>query len=98
MASLKRIEELVNLLESKGFEADPDWIKGVKLNDIPGAERQTIELGIDHGMHISGQLRELSDSFFNSNRFLSVLLAEAAEQFDDAHEAWLEEMVARHKL
>ena len=98
MASLKRIEELVNLLESKGFEADPNWIKGVEIVDLIGAERQTIEIEIDPKSHISGQLRELSDSFFDSDRYLSVFLAEAAEQFDDAHEAWLEEMVARHKL
>lgn len=51
--------------------------------------------------HLSGQLREISDQLWNSGFWdkvpsvneLSVLLAEAAERLDDAHEEWLERRV-----
>lgn len=78
MASLKRIESMTNYLTYRGLVSAPPWILGV----------------LNEEMHISGELRKLSDALWARNDELtevSILLTEAAEKLDDAHEEWLEE-------
>lgn len=75
MASLKKIEELTEWLEKWNWNPNPEWIKG------------TEETGTTH---ISGQLREKSDELWATDQDTSILLGEAAEKLDDAHEEWLE--------
>lgn len=77
MASLKRMEKMRQILEQWGMETEPKWI--LRTDGEPG--------------HISGQLRELSDEIWDSShddQMASILISEAAEQIDDAHEDWLE--------
>ena len=85
MASLKRIEELRIHLETENLTTDPQWILGMQT-DPPS------EVG-----HISGQLRETSDAIWDNDGLtvdelnsISVLLSEAAERLDDAHQEWME--------
>ena len=62
---------------ANGMDPEPSWVKGY-------------ENGYD-GPHISGQMRELSDELWGNNQEASIMLAEAAERIDDAHEEWMTE-------
>jgi hypothetical protein len=84
MASLKNIEILTQELQKHDIPTEPPWILA-------------IDSAVSDAGHISGQLREASDIVWDNDRLtaeelnhqLSILLGEAAEQLDDAHEEWL---------
>lgn len=61
-------------LESMGIAPDPSWILAT---DGPG--------------HISGEMREKSDDMwrFDHENSAAILLGEAAERLDEAHEEWM---------
>lgn len=103
MASLKRIDEMVEYLESMGLPTTPEWMKGVKINvcrtrpsdsAVKGTTlypTEEIDDRFDYTCQVSGQLRECDSWFFDSDPALCVFLSEAAERLDDAHEEWLEQ-------
>lgn len=86
MASLKKIEQLAQNLLAQGIDPNPDWIKGLEPNP--------------HDMHISGQMREMSDHIlqFAYCKPYSILLGEAAERLDDAHEEWMTQQIPLRTL
>lgn len=94
MASLSRIERMKTELEKNEIPAIPNWISGRKLYEISGPDNSAL------GCHFSGLLRQVGNMLDdtpievideNQNKYdLSILLHEAAERMDDAHEDWLE--------
>jgi hypothetical protein len=84
------MEKLRLELEKLGLNPEPKWI-----------------LGIDTSWHthISGQMRESSDDIWDietwgavaSPRDIAILLGEAAEQIDDAHQEWMENQLMLFK-
>lgn len=101
MASLKRIHRMTEYLQthaSRGYpETIPKWISGRKLYEISGPDNSAL------GCHFSGLLRQCAYmlDFKEAERVmvkdesgneydLAILLDEAAERLDDAHEDWLE--------
>lgn len=78
MASLKKIERMVQHLDERGLPTEPTWIRGYERRDN----------------HLSGALREAGYSIgpgHDEGNFdhIVALLEEAAEALDDAHEEWL---------
>lgn len=71
-------------MEHLGLDPEPAWIKGIDTG-VAGQE----------DMHISGQMRELSDDIYrhDQDNSASILLGEAADRLDDAHEQWMEDQL-----
>ena len=87
MASLKNIENMISELTLHRIQTTPKWIKRVDST-------------VSSAGHVSGQLREAGDLLWDNDGLsvhelndLSALLGDAAEQFDDAHEEWLEHRI-----
>jgi hypothetical protein len=82
MASLENIENLVTELERRGISTDPHWVQGYEKRDN----------------HLSGALREAAMNWSDLPAEVEMLLDEAAEVLDDAHEDWLSNRVAMARL
>lgn len=100
MAQLAVIAALEMDLEALGLETTPEWIKGLTVSQTRvrptgnGQElypTQEIDPRFNGEGHVSGQLRELADRYFDTDPSLCVFLCEVAERLDDAHQEWLEE-------
>lgn len=98
MASLRRIEIMSQWLEKCSVDPTPPWISGRKLYEISGPDNSAL------GCHFSGKLREVANMLDiqypdrlmvideSGNEYdLAILIDEAAERLDDAHEEWLED-------
>jgi hypothetical protein len=68
---------------------EPQWILG-----IPTGEQSTSEPA-----HISGQLREIADIMweFEEMQGICILIEEAAEKLDDAHQEWMERQLNAYR-
>ena len=86
-------------MKCRSAPTTPSWISGRKLYEISGPDNSAL------GCHFSGLLRQVGNmvdltigeslvSDENGNTYdLAVLLHEAAERMDDAHEEWLSRKV-----
>ena len=87
MAELAKIEKMRIQMEALGMNPNPLWILGTQTGPL-------------YNGHISGEMREMSDKIrqFAYCKPQAILLAEAAERLDDAHQDWMEWKLHRHGI